>query len=313
MRTTLISLVVLLACGLAMAQTTQPATASATTLPAAGAAPSATPALDAALAPAGKLTFEQRCKALYAALEAEPINTAAMKALLKDVGHISASFRGKPMKKWADGAAVVNGQICLSTQVDLNRPSVGETPAEWVDKLTAPVKAGQQMHLLKLALAPSEEVRAQRDKLLAEADKKIRAGLVELAKTYPFLAKTNWGNLDEALEGASPAGQIMIWAGHYEGHDGTKEKIEPGQAYNVLVMLRPLQWPEPPGQWQLKQLYGNLALMGQAHASANDAKLDAAMKFLVSDALAPLSQLDQSIDKTATEPLPTPAPAPPAE
>ena len=149
------------------------------------------------------LGITQRGRMIFNALKAEPMDTAAVARALQDIGHVEATFRSKPLTKWVDGARVVSGQIHVTKVVALNRAGRGPAPADWIEKLTAPVKAGQSATLIRLAVAPAAGVRARRDKILAEADAEIRAGLAKLAEDFPQLKKTNWGTLPQALEGKS--------------------------------------------------------------------------------------------------------------
>ncbi len=268
----------------------------------------ATVALAQQAAPA--LSIRQRGQMVFKALEAKPADQAALAKALADVGHVEAEFRSEPLKKWVEGARVIGGQICLTNTVALNRDERGPAPQEWITKLTGPLAHEQQLVVLKLAIAPTPEVRAQRDALLARADAKVRAGLLELAKTYPQLEKTNWGTQAEALEGASPAGKIVIWAGHYSGGSaGLKTPVPKADRYNVFVVLCPILWPVPQGEWAMNQAYPGLALMGQVHADAGDPELRAALSKLVADALAPLERLsDQATGAApATQPATQPA------
>lgn len=252
------------------------------------------------------LSITQRGRMILEALQAEPMDTAAVARALQDIGHVEATFRSKPLTKWVDGARVVGGGIYVTKLVALNRDGRGPAPADWIEKLTAPVKAGQSATLIRLAVAPAADVRARRDKILAEADAKIRAGLAKLAEDFPQLKKTNWGTLAQALAGKSPPGRISIWVAHYSGgRTGVRTAVEKKDRYNVMVLLRPLRWPVPPGEWRMQRLHGELALMGQVFADAGDPDLRSALKKLTADALAPLERLN---DQAASgEPTTRPA------
>ncbi len=257
----------------------------------------------------GELTIEQRGKMIFRALLAQPIDKQAIGKALVDIGHVELSYRSRPLSRWVDGARVIEGRIHLGKVVGLNRDDRGDPPKEWIERLCAPLSKGLQPQLLKLALAPTPQVRARRDRLLALADAKIRAGLLELAKKYPALNKTNWGTLQRALEGTSPPGRISIWAGYYHGGStGLKQPVPKPQRFNVFVLLRPLHWPVPAGQWKMQPMYSRLALMGQAFADAGDPELRGELRKLISDALTPLERLN---DRAAGRmPATTPATAP---
>lgn len=278
---------------LASAAVALPLAAQTSTRPATATAPTTAPAASAPAPARPALNMEQRGQAIFDALDAKPPNTAALAELLTDVGHVEIDYRSEPLKKWEPGLRVIEGRIYRAQALSLNRPAGGPAPREWVEQIAAPVGQGLKPTLLKLAVAPALAIVAQRDRILAQADRRIRQGLLKLAEEYPVLKTTNWGTLEEAVDGSSPPAHLEIWAGHFSGgNDGLKQPVPPDAAYNVLVTVRPLAWPEPPGQWQQKQLYANLALMGQVHASAADPKLNAAIKFLVQDALADLGRLD---------------------
>jgi hypothetical protein len=260
-----------------------------------------------------QLSLKERGEMVFKALEAGSPDLGALRAALTDVGHVEASFRSKPLRQWVEGATVVEGRIVRAPVVALNRPRRGAPPEEWIEKLAAPAREGYGLSLLKLAFAPTDSARQQRDRILAEADAKIRSGMAEMTGKFPQLARTNWGSIVDALEGRSPAGRVVIWAGHYQDdRTGLKTPVPKNDSYNALVMLRPLEWPEPPGQWALKPMYASLALMGQVHASAGDPFLDAALKKLVADALAPLEVLDDALSGRVPATMPATAPAGPA-
>ena len=242
------------------------------------------------------MSITERGRMIFNALKAEPLDTAAVARALQDIGHVEATFRSQPLTRWVDGARIVNGQIHVTKVVALNRASRGPAPADWVEQLTAPIKAGHDPTLLRLAVAPADDVRARRDKILAQADAQIRAGMAKLADDFPQLKKTNWGSLTQALAGKSPTGRISIWVAHYSGgRTGARTPVAKEARYNVMVLLRPLQWPVPPGEWRMQQVHGELALMGQVFADAGDPDLRSAVKKLVADALAPLERLNDQV------------------
>ncbi|GAG50182.1 unnamed protein product, partial [marine sediment metagenome] len=80
----------------------------------------------------GGLSIKQRGNIVFSALEASPVNAAALRAALRDVAHVEAGFQSGPLPKWVDGARVVNGHIRLKKVVTLNRLEGGDAPAEWV-------------------------------------------------------------------------------------------------------------------------------------------------------------------------------------
>ena len=239
------------------------------------------------------LSITQRGRMIFNALKAVPVDTAAVARALQDIGHVEATFRSQPLTRWVDGARIADGRIHVTKVVALSRASRGPAPADWIEKLTAPVKAGQDPTLLRLAVAPAADVRARRDEILAQADAHIRAGMAKLADDFPQLKKTNWGSLTQALAGKSPPGRISIWVAHYAGGKaGARTPVEKNDRYNVMVLLRPLHWPVPAGEWRMQQVHGERALMGQVFADAGDPDLRSAVKKLIADALAPLERLN---------------------
>jgi hypothetical protein len=239
------------------------------------------------------LSITQRGQMIFDALKAQPLDTAAVARALQDIGHVEATFRSQPLTRWVDGARIVDGRIHLTKVVALNRASRGPAPGDWIEQPAATVKAGHDPTVLRLAMAPADDVRARRDEILAQADAEIRAGLAKLADDFPQLKKTNWGSVTQALAGKSPPGRISIWVAHYSGgRTGARTAVAKEARYNVMVLLRPLHWPVPAGEWRMQQLHGELALMGQVFADAGDPDLRSAVKKLIADALAPLERLN---------------------
>ncbi len=72
--------------------------------------------------------------------------------------------------------------------------------------LLAAVKGYLAARARQQALAP--DVVQERDRLLAEADVKLRAGLRALAEKYPQLQTTNNGTLEKALARNLPPGRF---------------------------------------------------------------------------------------------------------
>ena len=263
----------------------------------------------------GPLSIADRGKMIFAALKAEPVDAAALRKALHDIGHVEAEFASEPLTRWVDGARIVQGRIVLSTTVGLNRRGAGETPEAWIAQLTAPLKTAQRARTLKLARGVPPALAAARDRCLAEADKALRAGLVKLADKYPQLNKTNWGTLAQAVAGKADPGRVSVWVGHYAGSkSGSRTPVAKVESYNVFILLRPLHWPTPAGEWAMNQTHSHLALMGQVHTDAGDPELRGALAKLAADALAPLERLnDRAAGRAvATQPAPQPATTQPA-
>jgi len=144
----------------------------------------------------------------------------------------------------------------------------------------------------------------ERDRLLAEADAKLRDGLKELAKTYPQLAVANNRPLKDALDRA-PArpGRLSVFLGRGNKPGKTPwepEDIPDDRTWSLLAIIRPAGGAIT--ALRMSALFPNLGLEGQCRATARDPKLDAALKKLLADALAPLAALEK---KTLAARLPS--------
>lgn len=138
-------------------------------------------------------------------------------------------------------------------------------------------------------------VLAQRDWLLAQADKKIRKGLIKLAKKFPQLKKArDWGHVTSQK---SDTGRVGIWLFHVnKGKAKTvRGPLPKNERFTVLVVV---QSPPPePVQLAMFPKYPNLGLVGQVNATAGDSKLQTALKKLVADSLIPLERLENKQEK----------------
>ncbi len=123
------------------------------------------------------LGVNERNKMILAALESSPPDTDKLTKALQDVGHVEAVYRSKPLRKWVEEAEIIDGAIYIKSTLTLNRRQPGAAPAEWVEKLLWPAKNGLSIYSVKLALAPPETAKTQRDRFLAIADVKLRTGL----------------------------------------------------------------------------------------------------------------------------------------
>ena len=135
-----------------------------------------------------------------------------------------------------------------------------------------------------------EDIIAKRDRLLAEADGKIRSGLVELAEKFPQLKKAkSW---DGQIHRPARDGQISLWLFHtHLGKAADSAQFVPEKdRYSLLAVVRPPH--SQPIQMMMGPLYPDLGLVGQVNAWATDPELAAALKKLVSEALAPLGALN---------------------
>ena len=146
------------------------------------------------------------------------------------------------------------------------------------------------------------ELMQKRDALLARADADIRAGLLALAKEFPQIAQADgW----KAVAGKSRAGEVNL--GLYWKVEAYPKTASPrGDAFALTVIL---SLGRPAGtQPAWLTLYGNLGLVGKAEAKAGDPKLDAALKTLVADAMAPLDELDKHIGAATQSATPRASP-----
>jgi hypothetical protein len=151
------------------------------------------------------------------------------------------------------------------------------------------------------------ELIRERDALLAQVDTEIRKGLLKLGDSFPQLKAepTFWKNLNQP----SQPGQVSIWLYHTDKGKGAKAQQMPPQE-RVVIMVHLRKPPDEPPQMGRMQFRG-LGLFGQLATSAGDPQLDAALKKLVADAVAPLVKLEEHVSTPTTQPATTrPATAP---
>ncbi|MCF7731803.1 MAG: HEAT repeat domain-containing protein [Akkermansiaceae bacterium] len=150
--------------------------------------------------------------------------------------------------------------------------------------------------LNRKALADSlpEEIQLERDRLLAEADAKIRSGIRKLAETYPLLKN---GQSWDRLKMASDPGCIGIHVHRTQVGKGRTDAREfpPSEAFSILVVVKPP--PDEIEQLAIMPLYPRLGLVGQVGSRAANPDLDAALKKLVTEALAPLRELEERVER----------------
>lgn len=168
----------------------------------------------------------------------------------------------------------------------------------------------------------SPQQRQQRDALLARADSEIRKGIMELAKQYPQLTKSPEWEPTTTIDASTPGRPQVrtepsgIWIGGTSSpgridisvrHSGLGGKAEPKkdipEAQRVSVSVYVFPPPDEPGQLKTASLYPHLGLVGHTGAQAGDPKLEAALKKIVADALAPLAKLEQQVSSSATHPV----------
>ncbi len=135
--------------------------------------------------------------------------------------------------------------------------------------------------------------------LLAKADADIRAGLLRLSEKFPQLKTTNFHTLAKDLEKKPEVGTVDVSVGHYSGSKGgLHTPVAKEDTFDVTVFLRRERPADndpnaPAPQWSVEHVYKHLGLVGHIRTSAGDEKLDAALKKLVDEALAPLAKLEK--------------------
>jgi len=140
-----------------------------------------------------------------------------------------------------------------------------------------------------------QEIKRERAARLAKADAEIRAGVQRLAEQFPQLKQ---GQSWEALAKPSEPGRIDIQLERRYHQPGSKigtddQEVPEAERFSLGVTAKPAAEGNL-DQRALRPFYPALGLIGQAGASAGDPKLDAALKKLVSDALALLDELETS-------------------
>jgi serine protease Do len=149
------------------------------------------------------------------------------------------------------------------------------------------------------AAAPATKL----DQVLAEADQKLRQGLLDLAKTYPQLARQyNNKTLEEVLKEPRPSDRrgLYVWVG-YPGIGKAAPSGRPENAWQFMAIMESRVSPpaatdstpsvsQPTGtNWKLSNSqqpmgmdisYVKLDVVGDFRVSASDPKLEAALQKL---------------------------------
>lgn len=158
-------------------------------------------------------------------------------------------------------------------------------------------------HCLVHVLPPlSAELLARRNELLAQADAKIRRGIIQLAERFPNLKK---GKVWDSLLRPSQAGSInILFRRSCQGKVATEKSPFPEEEkFGVLVVI---EQPRPEDmQLATSPLYPNLGLVGQVGAGAGAPELDQFLKELITEALEPLAELDTKAAASSPAPQPT--------
>jgi len=265
------------------------------------------------LKPAPGLTRDQRWRMLVEAMAANTLDADKVWKALTDVGHVSLALRKGPLKDRPDEASLARGvrvvkysndEMFLEYTDSLNRLERGLPPKAWIARLADASKAGFKLNKYgdgrRVAIALTDEVRRERDRLLTEAAEKIRTGLLTMAEQFPKLRKTAGKPLAELLPKGQP-GRIDISASRWVSDAGAaKDRVSKADSFAVNIHIEPLRFSaQGAREWQrwhrLNLEFNHLALMGNVSCGAGEPKLDAAIKKLIGQALAPLQALDRKV------------------
>ena len=158
------------------------------------------------------------------------------------------------------------------------------------------------------------EAREKMYRLLAEADKKLRQGLQDLAKTFPQVGTADDQPLDGVVTEWPPRleGLLSVWF-HRHPLGKTPPAPDPDD-WSLMAWLEPAVIPVT--RMKVGDVCPNLYLHGAVGASTTDPKLQAALQKLLDEALAPLMALDREVGgkkpAAAEPPAGKPADAKPA-
>jgi len=148
----------------------------------------------------------------------------------------------------------------------------------------------------------SRSIKDQRNVLLGRAARNIRKNLWQLGEDYPQLrlrAEHNAGDkgLDGNFDGEpQPTDGIVIWLPPRASKHRLAVSLSAEKMYGVMVYIKPTGYQCGSG-FRMFNLFPNLGLVGQVNTSAADKELDAKLKKLVHDALAPLKELEAATGK----------------
>lgn len=198
----------------------------------------------------------------------------------------------------APGSAVVAlGRIGDASAIPGLMASTEGKPPGFGRDVAKAIAQIQRPMIRKAATEMSPQLRAQRDRLIVEADATIRQGLSRLKKKFSHLAKG-----EDMYEASRPAGRNRpsIWLRYTNmGETGTRYSVPREDRFRVEVIL----WSPSSKTWSksLDPVYPNLALVGNVRSQARDRKLRAALERLVADALQPLEELEKTAKANATQ------------
>ena len=228
-----------------------------------------------------------------AALRQKPADANRLREVLREAIEVSATFESDKLSD--------RERLRDQKHVRLVRQVAGDVPPDWIDQLTAPLAERPSVRLRVDLFAVPAKLKDDRGRLLAEADARIRNGLLDLAEKFPHMKNArDWGQLSRIEKPPAGLDRLSLWLSHNSGGKaGTSDRPVPeNERFSVLVSLGP---PSPQiTQMVRSPIYPCLGLTGQCGASAGDANVDAALKKLLADALAPLADLDQQAAKAVS-------------
>jgi beta-lactamase regulating signal transducer with metallopeptidase domain len=237
------------------------------------------------------------------------------------VGQEFLAQRFKVLEVLSDGNGFKEGIIHYARMAEIERPILKGEKVIWRVALAVAPTATQEaqwggVQTLPDTPANRQAIRAQcqiakqRGKLMAEADKAIRQGLVDLAKTYPQLAIANNRPLAEALDREKlEPNNASVYVGRSNKEAKTTwrpESIADTETWRLEVYLIVPEglssgWLQAAAA-TMSPVFPNLNLQGRYESDAGDPKLKAALQKLLDDALAPLKALDKESAPPKSEP-----------
>jgi len=196
---------------------------------------------------------------------------------LKKQGMIVGSFSEERIRKIAD---ILKKSPQYKANTNTQVEGVGDE------------KAGLRTHSTNTNLP--QNIIEQRNKLLSEADTKIRSGISKLAEKFPQLKKAKrWERVISKKSGSGRIG-IIFHHTHIGKVKTMKEPIPEKEQFGLLVVIQ--SPPKKPTQLAMGTLYPDLGLVGQVGTTAGNPELDTALKKLVDEALEPLKNPAFALD-----------------
>jgi len=185
-----------------------------------------------------------------------------------------------PVRKGADMVRCRYAMVCLAAAVALKISARGRAAETSQPQGEATVEA-----------MSADEVIARRDKLMAEAERRIRKGLLELAADFPQLAEAANRQAETRDRRADEGIAVTLFHPHLGKGRDSDRFVPEEERCTLVVVVRPA--PPKPTAMAMFPLYPHLDLVGQVQACAGDDELRAALEKLVSKALHPLEKLNR--------------------